>query len=236
MVKPIFFSLSGLLAVVLMGRAQSNVAQQPAVPQNETPPSVTPTNAPHRLDATDIVQNRLKQLQVDVPVSYRTNGNLIFCTVHCQNLDQRNTVYDDFTGLPKYGLSATKSPPAVTIVLLLDPGRYFSEQQNQKLNTRLKTAETNLVGHVLQKIPEGLLVALPDSKLVVVTEAPNLNEGDPIKTTAYRIGALELSDKNGAKQSVPKFTCDLATATDYYTPMAATEAKTETQKRAEITQ
>ena len=232
--KPIILGLTGLLAVTAIVHAQSNVPPQATAPQtDEAQPSAPQTNTPRQLDPTDIVPAHLKKIQVEAPVSYRTNGNLVYCTVRCQNLEQRNTVYDDFGGLPKYGLAATKNPPTVTVVLVLDPGKYFSEQQNQKLGAKLKAAETNLVGQVLQKTHDGLLVALPDSQIILVTDPPNLGDGDPIKVTAFRIGTFELSDKSGTRKLVPKFTCDLAAATDYFTPTAATEAKAETKKRSE---
>src|SRR5262249_6526898 len=149
-----------------------------------------------------------KKADIDLPISYRTNGNLIFCTVRCNDLDQRNAVYDAFSSMAKYGLSATKNPPTVTVMILSDAARYFSEQQNQKLVAKLQKAETNIVGHVLQKIPDGLLVTLPDSQVVLVAEAPNLSDGDPIQVTAFSIGTLELIDRSGARKFIPKYTCN----------------------------
>ena len=234
-VKPMFFASILCLAAALVVQAQPSPPTPAAATPTNEPTSVTQTNAPREFAPAQTVQNRLKQIEVDAPVTYSTNGNVIFCTVRCKDLDQRNAVYDGFSNLPKVGLTATKNPPSVTVVLLLDPAKYFSEQQNQRLNAKLHTAETNLIGKVVQKTPEGMLISLPDSQLVLVADPPpNLNEGDPFKATAYYIGPSEIIDKNGARKTLRKYTCDLAAATDHWTPQAASEAKAETQKRAQV--
>jgi hypothetical protein len=45
---------------------------------------------------------------------------------------------------------------------------------------------------------------------------------------------LELIDKSGARKFIRKYTCNLAAATDHWTPLATSEAKTETQKRTDL--
>src|SRR5262249_54869938 len=151
-------------------------------------PPAAQTNAVRQPEPGDIIHSRLEKLEIKAPVSYRTNGNLLFCTISCRDLDQRNAVYDGFSNIPKYGLTATKIPPSVTVVLLLDAAKYLSDQRNQKLVAKLQGSETNLVGHVIEKMQDGLLVGLPDSEVVLLTDAPNLSDGDPIKVTAYRVG------------------------------------------------
>ncbi|HTL56511.1 MAG TPA: hypothetical protein VL361_12580 [Candidatus Limnocylindrales bacterium] len=231
--KPTSLSLWALLASASITPAQTNSPLQDPADQT-TQTTTTQTNSASRMDPTEVVQKQLKKADIDVPISYRTNGNLVFCTVRCKDLEQRNAVYDTFSSMAKYGLSATKTPPTVTVVVLSDAAKYFSEQQNQKLVAKLQKSETNIVGHVLQKIPEGLLVTLPDSQVVLVADAPNLSDGDPIQVTAFAIGTLELIDKSGARKFIRKYTCNLAAATDHWTPLATSEAKTETQKRTDL--
>lgn len=236
-VKPTSLSLWTLLASASIALAQTNPSpQDSAEATNAGQLTTASTNAPSRNDPVEPVQSRLKKADIDVPVTYRTNGNLIFCTVRCKNLDQRNAVYDTFSSMPKYGLSATRNPPTVTVVVLSDAAKYLSEQQNQKLIAKLQRAETNIVGHVLQKIPEGLLVTLPDAQVVLVTDAPALSDGDPIQVTAFSIGTLEVIDKSGARKFIRKYTCNLAAASDHWTPLATSEAKAETQKRTDSTE
>jgi len=86
------------------------------------------SNAQHRADPTTTVPARLKQLGCDASVTYKTNGNLVSCTVHCRDLDQRNRVYDDFRAAKTAALSATREPPTVCIVLPLDPEAFKSQQ------------------------------------------------------------------------------------------------------------
>jgi len=233
-VKPTISVFSIIVAFVVMVRAQPNPAPQAAPrPLDESPAQ---TNILRQPAQGEIVPSRLKALEIEAPVSYRTNGNLLFCTISCHDLDQRNAVYDGFSNIPKYGLTATKNPPSVTVVLLLDAAKYLSDQRNQKLVAKLQSSATNLVGHVIEKTQDGLLVALGDSEVVLVTNAPNLSDGDPIKVTAFRIGTYEVMDKSGARKVLRKYTCDLAAATDHWTPAAASEAKAETQKRTEFSE
>ena len=235
--KPNLLTLSISLGIALATGAQTNPSTPaPAGQTNAAQPLAAATNGLRQSGPVEIIQNRLKQIEVEAPVSYHTNGNLVFCTIACRDLEQRNAVYDGFSNLAKYGLTATKQPPTVTVVLLLDAARYLSEQQNQKLVAKLQNVQTNLTGQVLQKTPDGLLVTLGDSQLALLTDAPNLSDGDPIKVTAFRIGAFELTDKSGTRKVLPKFTCDLAVATDRWTPLAASEAKAETQKRTELSE
>lgn len=226
--------ISLLIAATLFARAQPSPSPPPAPPQTNESPAPAQTNALHQTDPAEIIQGRLKKLEVDAPVSYRTNGNLVFCTIACRDLEQRNAVYDGFSNLAKFGLTATKNPPTVTVVLLFDAGKYLADQRNQKLMAKLQSSETNLVGHVLQKTQDGLLVTLPEAEVVLLTDAPNLSDGDPIKVTAFRIGTYEVMDKSGARKVLRKYTCDLATATDHWVGLATSEAKAETQKRTEL--
>ena len=232
-VKPTILSFSIFLAAIFTVRAQTNSS---SVSSAETPASTVQTNVVHPLGPPQIIEARLKKIEIEAPVTYRTNGNLVFCTVACRDLEQRNAIYDGFSNLAKYGLTATKNPPSVTVVLLSDATKYLNEQQNQKLVAKLQGAATNLIGHVLQKISDGLLVSLTDSEIVLVTEAPNLGDGDAIKVAAFRVGNYEITDKNGVRRVLRKFTCDVAVATDHWTPMATSEAKAETQKRTELSQ
>jgi hypothetical protein len=235
-VKPTILVFSITFAVAFVVQAQRNSSPPASAPTNESQPSSAPAAPTHPSDAVGIIQARLKKVEVDAPVTYRTNGNLVFCTIPCRDLEQRNTVYDEFSSLQKYGLTATKNPPTVTVVLLLDAAKYLTDQQNQKLVGKLQNASTNLVGHVLLKTPDGLLVNMADSEVVLVTDAPNLSDGDPIKVTAFRIGTYEITDKSGARKVLRKYTCDVATATDHWAPSAAAEAKAETQKRTEVSE
>jgi hypothetical protein len=235
--KPTTLVFSIALAGVLIVRAQPNPSSQTSAQQaNDTQPPPAQTNAMRQPDPGDIVQSRLKKLEIDAPVSYRTNGNLLFCTIACRDLDQRNAVYDGFSNIPKYGLTATKNPPSVTVVLLFDAAKYLRDQRNQKLVAKLQNSATNLVGHVLEKTQDGLLVGLADSEVVLVTDAPNLSDGDPIKITAFRIGTYEVIDRSGARKILRKYTCDVNIATDHWTSAATSEAKAETQKRTELSE
>ena len=236
-VKPTCLVFCITFAAILMVQAQANSpAQIASPPANQLPPASSQTNAVRQPEPADLIQSRLKNLQMEAPVTYRTNGNLLFCTISCRDLDQRNAVYDGFSNIPKYGLTATKNPPSVTVVLLLDAAKYLSDQRNQKLTAKLQSSATNLVGHVMEKTQDGLLVGLSDSEVVLVTEAPNLSDGDPIKVIAFRIGTYEVMDRSGARKVLRKYTCDLAAATDHWTPAAASEAKAETQKRTELSE
>src|SRR5262249_14881688 len=236
-VKPTVLVILIALLAVLIVRAQPNPSSQTRVrPADDSQATPGQTNALHQPDQGDPVQSRLKKLEIEAPVTYRTNGNLLFCTIACRDLDQRNAVYDGFSNIPKYGLTATKNPPSVTVVLLADAGKYLSDQRYQKLIAKLQGSETNLVGHVIEKVQDGLLVGLPDSEVVLLTDAPNLSDGDPIKVTAYRVGTYEVIDRSGARKVLRKYTCDLAAATGHWTPAAASEAKAETQKRTELSE
>jgi len=236
-VKPTTLVFSIALAGVLIVRAQPNPSSPTSAQQgDDSQPPPAQANTMRQPDPGDIVQSRLKKLEIDAPVSYRTNGNLLFCTIACRDLDQRNAVYDGFSNIPKYGLTATKNPPSVTVVLLFDAAKYLSDQRSQKLVAKLQNSATNLVGHVLEKTQDGLLVGLADSEVVLVTDAPNLSDGDPIKVTAFRIGTYEVIDRSGARKVLRKYTCDVTAATDHWTPAAASEAKAETQKRTELSE
>ena len=236
-VKSTMLVLSIALAGVLIVRAQPNPSSQTAVrPADDLQATPGRINALHQPDPGDVIQSRLKKLEIEAPVSYRTNGNLLFCTIACRDLDQRNAVYDGFSNIPKYGLTATKNPPSVTVVLLVDAAKYLSDQRYQKLLAKLQNSATNLVGHVLEKTQDGLLVSLADSEVVLVTDAPNLSDGDPIKVTAFRVGTYEVLDRSGARKVLRKYPCDVAIATDHWTPAAASEAKAETQKRTELSE
>ena len=236
-VKPTVLVISITLVAVLVVRGQPNPSAQTTVRQADDG-QATPgqTNTLHQPDQGDVVQSRLKKLEIEAPVTYRTNGNLLFCTIACRDLEQRNAVYDGFSNIPKYGLTATKNPPSVTVVLLADAAKYLSDQRYQKLVAKLQNSATNLVGHVLEKTQDGLLVSLADSEVVLVTDAPNLSDGDPIKVTAFRIGTYEVLDRSGARKVLRKYTCDVAAATDHWTPAAAAEAKAETQKRTDLSE
>jgi hypothetical protein len=236
-VKPTVLVISITLVAVLVVRGQPNPSAQTTVRQADDG-QATPgqTNTLHQPDQGDVVQSRLKKLEIEAPVTYRTNGNLLFCTIACRDLDQRNAVYDGFSNVPKYGLTATKNPPSVTVVLLVDAAKYLNDQRYQKLVAKLQNSATNLVGHVLEKTQDGLLVSLADSEVVLVTDAPNLSDGDPIKVTAFRVGTYEVLDRSGARKVLRKYTCDVGAATDHWTPAAASEAKAETQKRTELSE
>ena len=186
-----------------------------------------------QIDPTAIIGARLKQLALDPTVTYRTNDNYVFCTAHCRDVNERNAVYDAFRNLPKYSLTATRNPPNVCVVVLLDPSAYQSNQQAQKLGAHMSGSEAVISGKVLQKTKDGLLFTTADGHTILVTDAPNLIDDDPISVTGYAIGTYEFSLPNGTSKTVRKYTCDRTTAIDYWTPLAAAEATVEAQKRAE---
>lgn len=189
-----------------------------------------------QIDPTAIVESRLKQIAREPSVTYKTNNNYVFCTAHCRDLNERNAVYDAFRNVSKYSLTATKNPPNVCIVLLLDPRTYESNQQAQRLAAHMAGAETVINGKVAQKTKDGLLVATADGHTVLVTDGPNLIDDDAISVVGYAIGTFEFSLPNGTPKTVRKYTCDRITAIDHWTPLAAAEANAEAQKRAEIPQ
>jgi hypothetical protein len=184
------------------------------------------------VDPTAIIESRLKEIGRSPSVTYKTNDNYVFCTAHCSDLNERNAVYDAFRNIPKYSLSATKTPPAVCVVVLLDPAAYQSNQQAQRLAAHLGSAEILINGKVLQKIKDGLLVATADGHTLLVTDGPNLIDDDAISVTGYAIGTYEFSLPNGTPKTVRKYTCDRTTAIDYWAPLATAEATAEAKKRA----
>src|SRR5437899_8342653 len=107
------------------------------------------------VDPTAVIEARLKQIARDPAVTYKTNDNYVFCTAHCRDLNERNAIYDAFRNVPKYGLTATKNPPTVCVVLLLDPSAYQSSQQNQKLASHMANSEILIAGKVLQRTKDG---------------------------------------------------------------------------------
>jgi hypothetical protein len=187
-----------------------------------------------QVDPTAIVESRLKEIDRSPLVTYKTNDNYVFCTAHCRDLNERNAVYDAFRNIPKYGLTATKNPPTVCVVLLLDPAVYQSNQQAQKLAAHISTAETLINGKVLQKTKDGLLVTCADGHSVLITDGPpNLIDDDPISVVGYVIGTYEFSLPNGTPKTVRKYTCDRTVAVDYWAQLATAEATAEARKRAE---
>jgi hypothetical protein len=189
-----------------------------------------------QVDPTAIMAARLKQIGHDPSVTYKTNDNYVYCTAHCRDLNERNAVYDGFRNVPKYGLSATKNPPTVCVVLLLDPGAYQSNQQAQKLAMHMANSEALISGKVVQKIKDGLLVSMGDGHTILVTEGPNLLDDDNISVHGYLIGEYQYSVPNGAVKTVRRYTCDRAVAIDHWAPLATAEAVAEAQKRAELQQ
>jgi hypothetical protein len=188
------------------------------------------------VDPTAVMEARLKQIGRDPAVIYRTNDNYVFCTAHCRDLNERNAIYDAFRNVPKYGLTATKNPPTVCVVLLLDPAAYQSSQQAQKLASRMANSEALIAGKVLQRTKDGLLVSTSDNHLVLVVDGPNLIDDDAISVAGYYIGTYEFMQSNGVQKTVRKYTCDKNAAIEHWSPLAAEEAKAEAQKRADNTQ
>jgi len=186
-----------------------------------------------QVDPTAIIQARLKQIDRAPSVTYKTNDIYVFCTAHCGDLNERNAVYDAFRNVPKYGLTATKKPPTVCVVLLLDPTAYQSNQQAQKLASHMAGAEMLINGKVAQKTKDGLLVSTSDGHNVLLTDGPNLIDDDSISVAGYFIGTYEFTLPNGTPKTVRKYTCDRIAAIDHWTPLAAAEANVEAQKRAE---
>jgi len=186
-----------------------------------------------QVDPTAIVESRLKEIGRAPSVTYKTNDNYVFCTAHCSDLNERNAVYDAFRNIPKYSLTATKNPPTVCVVVLLDPSAYQSNQQAQRLAAHVNSAEALISGKVVQKAKDGLLVTIADGHTVLVTDGPNLIDDDPISVTGYAIGTYEFSLPNGTPKSVRKYTCDRTVAIDYWSPLATAEATAEARKRAE---
>src|SRR5262249_49163455 len=125
------------------------------------------------------------------------------------------------------------NPPTVCVVLLLDPAAYQSSQQNQKLTSRMANSEVMIAGKVLQRTKDGLLVSTADNHLVLVVDAPNLIDDDPISVLGYFIGTYESMKNTGVQKTVRKSTCNRTAAIDYGAPLAAEEAKAEAQKRAD---
>ena len=189
-----------------------------------------------QVDPTAIISARLKQIGHNPSVTYKTNDNYVYCTAHCSDLNERNAVYDGFRNVPKFGLSATKNPPTVCIVLLLDPAAYQSNQQAQRLAAHMANSETLITGKVAQKIKDGLLVSTGDGHTILVTDGPNLIDDDTISVPGYLIGNYEYSLPNGTLKTVRKYTCDRTTAIDHWAPLATAEATMEAQKRAELQQ
>jgi hypothetical protein len=185
------------------------------------------------IDPTAIVESRLKSIGRSPSVTYRTNDNYVFCTAHCADVNERNAVYDGFRNIPKYSLTATKEPPTVCVVVLLDPAAYQSNQQAQKLAAHVGNSETAITGKVLQKTKDGLLVAAADGHTLLVIDGPNLIDDDPISVTGYAIGTYEFSLPNGTPKTVRKYTCDRTAAIDYWAPLATAEATAEARRRAE---
>jgi hypothetical protein len=188
------------------------------------------------VDPTAIIEARLKQIARDPAVTYKTNDNYVFCTAHCRDLNERNAIYDAFRNVPKYGLTATKNPPTVCVVLLLDPAAYQSSQQSQKLVSHMANSELLITGKVLQRTKDGLLVSTADNHLVLVADGPNLIDDDAISVAGYYIGNYEFTQINGAQKTVRKYTCDRNAAVEHWAPLAAEEAKAEAQKRADNAQ
>jgi hypothetical protein len=185
------------------------------------------------IDPTAVIESRLKEIARDPAVTYKTNDNYVFCTAHCRDLNERNAIYDAFRNVPKYSLTATKNPPTVCVVLLLDPAAYQSTQQNQKLASRMANSEMPIAGKVLQRTKDGLLVSTSDNHLVLVVDGPNLIDDDAISVVGYYIGNYEFTQVNGVPKTVRKYTCDKNAAVEHWAPLAAAEAKAETQKRAD---
>jgi len=164
-----------------------------------------------------VVESRLKSIECDAPVTYSTNRNQVSCKIECQSLDQRNRVYDAFRDMPKYGLTATKEPPAVTVILVLDPLPTIEEAERAALDRM----ETRIRGTVLQKIDDGLLVKPDkDDHVVLIADGPSSKvDDDAISVSAYYMSDFsdfQYTTSQGAKKTVRKFTCDRSLARQYW--------------------
>jgi len=79
-----------------------------------------------------LVRLRLKELQRTPPLTCRTNGGMVFCTMRCRDLEERNLLYNAFRKIPNCTITATKSPPSVCVVLPADPASFERTQETMR--------------------------------------------------------------------------------------------------------
>jgi hypothetical protein len=86
------------------------------------------------------VQWSFREIEHAPPVTYKTNGNMVLCTAHCRDLNERNAVFDAFRTLPNAGVSGTKTPPEVCVVLPLDPTAFQRKVQMSRQQAMVQKA------------------------------------------------------------------------------------------------
>ena len=190
------------------------------------------TNAPN-YDPTITVPARLRQINCDAPLTYTTNQYMIYCTIRCRDSNQLDAAYEVLRNLSKCAMTATKEPPTINVVMVLDATKFQSDQERLKVGATLDRNERQIKGKVLQSTEDGLLVAESDH-VVLVTDGPKLIDDDPISVVGYYIGDYRYTTPQGLQKTVRKFTCDKTKAAEYWSSPANAKAKAETQNRTGI--
>lgn len=168
----------------------------------------------------------------NIVVACKTNDALVFCTIRCRDLDQRNAFYDKFSEVKKYALTATKDPPTVCIVLVYDPARFGAQQYSAAMGANLKNAETIIVGKVIQSTSDGLLVSESSGRTVFVVDGPDLIDDEHINVRAFWIGRYQYTSVNNSMKTVDKFTCDREAAVAFWKRPSEAKSKTELMRRS----
>jgi hypothetical protein len=93
------------------------------------------------------VNSQLQAINCSAPVTYRTNRNLVDCTVHCRDLAERDAVYNAFRNVKKSALTSTRVPPTVCVVFSREdtPGTKPAGLQSQS-GSPATAAGTNAFG------------------------------------------------------------------------------------------
>lgn len=208
-----------LLACMLIG-ALSTLAQE--------------TQAPPGHDPFGVVDGVLKGLQrPHLKAVYKTNDNLLYATILCKDVAERNAVYDAFRSTPKYAMSAQRTPPSVCVVQVYHAPRFQVTATRAALEDLLRQAGTVIRGKVESRDRSGVLVSIGE-RVVYVVDVPGLGgivDKDPFARQAYQIGDHEYTTTDGALRHCWKYTCSVEVAADYWRPLASDAGAAETIRR-----
>lgn len=85
-------------------------------PKTGLPDMNAPT--PAQLVCMTTIQEALSHVVwLDPHVTYEALGDRVFCTAHCRTEQEQLQVLLAFSAIPNVGMSSTKAPPTVTVII-----------------------------------------------------------------------------------------------------------------------
>jgi hypothetical protein len=225
--EPKLMKVGTLALLLLMIGASNLISQTTSTPTK----SIIITNLN---DPKLVVAEKLKSLGKDPKVTVKSRGNYVYFTMHCQDLAERDAIYNGFLQTTKVAMSGTKEPPTVCVIFVEDAAEYRDYNAQVELERLLNLNTMHISGKVFQVFKDGeYLISLNnEDRQVIVTDARRgMVDKDRFSDVCFYLYNTEYTTVNNAKATVWKYTASVGVARDYYRQRAEDLADTELRKR-----